>query len=188
MVHFWGLYQAETSHPCFPIPYLLPLSAQVAGFCSSCEISRLPFLHRGNVRIRMQDLSSALEKKGPWLLVPQLKMSSWPCNKSHGVVMCLLITVRCLAVIHTLIYSLGPLHAPQTHFHFCLSLSSFFIFFTSPFLFFCLFHSLCINPCIHKGVVYIIYEKKFCVKKVNFRTHCQTIHVKLVSFSATTSQ
>lgn len=46
-------------------------------------------------------------------------MSSRPCNKSHEVVMCLLITVRCIAVIHTLIYSPGPLHAPQTHFHFC---------------------------------------------------------------------
>lgn len=70
----------------------------------------------------MQDLSSVLkkniqtiwtkkrkkEKKRPWLLVLQLKMSSWPCNKSHGVVMCLLITLRCITVIHTLIYSPGP--------------------------------------------------------------------------------
>ncbi len=105
-------------------------------------------------------------KTGAWVLVLQLKMSFWPCNKSHGVVMCLLITVRCIAVIHTLIYSPGPLHTPKH---------------TEPFL---LYHSppplhhlsasvincrqnVCINPYMYnpQHVLKIIHSTVFCLKK-----------------------
>lgn len=47
------IFQYRTSHP---------FQAQASGFSSSCQISTLPFLHWGNARIRMQDLSSACEK------------------------------------------------------------------------------------------------------------------------------
>lgn len=52
------------------------------------------------------------EKKeaGARLLVLQLKMSSWPCNKSHRVVMCLLITVS-----STLLFTPLVLRAPTKH-------------------------------------------------------------------------
>lgn len=37
-----------------------------------------------------------------------MKMSSCPCNKSCGFVMCLLIAVCRIAAVCALIYSLGP--------------------------------------------------------------------------------
>lgn len=87
MVHFSGLYQAATSHPYFPIPYLSPLSAQAAGFSSSCEISRLPFLHWGDARIRMQDLSSAWKKgKRKKTKKKQDSLShSWKCHPGPAI-------------------------------------------------------------------------------------------------------
>lgn len=136
MVHFLGLYQAATSHPYFPIPYLSPLSAQAAGFSSSCEISRLPFLYWGNARIRMQDLSSALKKKKK----ETFSLShSWKCHPSpainHVGLWCVYLLQKGTSLSFTLLFTpLALCMPPQTHFHFCSS--------SSPFHSFCPSHSL----------------------------------------------
>ena len=109
MVQTSSLYQAATSHPYFPILYLCsfswldaPLFKTALSSLGKCRNKNAGFVH-------------CVKKKGLWLLVPELKMSSRPCNKSHRAVMCLLITVRCLTVIHARLYSPGPLHPrPQT--------------------------------------------------------------------------
>lgn len=115
-----GLYHAATSHLYFL--YLSPYGATVRilffqldkqtalSSLGKCESKDALF-----VLCVKKKKGEKKKKAGPRLLVLQPKMSSWPCNKSHRVVMCLLITVQCIAVIHTLIYSLGPLCTQETH-------------------------------------------------------------------------
>lgn len=160
-----GSLSSRNPPPLFSVPW-----AQLSEFSSSCQISRLPLFLTGemweeecricplrlkekkhtqtNNRTKKKEEREQKEEAGLWLFVLQLKMSSWPRNKSHGVVMCL-FTVRCIAAIHTLIFSPGPPHAPPQH--------------TQPFLLdqihpalpphSSLFHSLhwvCISLSIHK--------------------------------------
>lgn len=72
----------------FPILYLSPLSARVAGFSSflwdkQTALSSLGEIQKWECMICPLCQNNNKTQKGFWLLVPQLKMSSWPCNKLH---------------------------------------------------------------------------------------------------------
>lgn len=59
--HLLGLYHAAASVSCSSA-----ISVQLSGFSSFSQISRLPFPHWGNVRVRMHYLSSVLKKNRGW--------------------------------------------------------------------------------------------------------------------------